>query len=149
MLSIISTLLKYVGILISVSFPQRQRLTNTNGETDPTVIAASVKDSGDTIKLVRTDSPTTICYVSRKSSHQLLKTRSKKNIVSPSYREYKYNGKKGYSELCRNRTSGFPEQIKIGQMLKQNQLKPIWTHFHRMQRGDVDKSDDPSFCLYI
>lgn len=34
-------------------------------------------------------------------------------------------------------------------MLKRNELKPIWMYCHRMQRGDVDKSDAPLFSLYI
>ena len=127
MLSIISTLLKYVGILISMSFPQGQHSVNANKEIDLTSISISIKNSGDDTKLVRTDFPISICHVSRKSSHQLLKTRFIKRIVSPSCQGYKYGGKKENSNLCVNRTPGFP----------------IRTRHHRMQRGDVSKSDDP------
>ncbi|RQO69602.1 hypothetical protein DBR43_16145 [Pedobacter sp. KBW06] len=132
-----------------MSFPQRQRPVNTNREINPTFIAVSVKEFGDSTKLVRNDLPATICYVSRKSSHQLLKTRSKKSIVTSSYQQYKHDGKKGHSDLCGSRSYGFPEQLKIWQMLKRNELRPVRTHHHRMQRGDVDKSDDPLFSLYI
>lgn len=136
MLSVLSSLLNYVGILISISFPQHQRPVNTNRLTDYHIIAGSVKNFGYVVP----------CSVSAKPFLHVLKTRSKKNRITPPSQKHNYNGKKQPSNVPGNRTAGFPDSIKMWQMLMQNEPVPFRNFYPRMQRGDASASNDPLPC---